>query len=182
MAAAAPQSKYILPKHSWIIYCLDDDWEIYRTKLLTTPVGTGDIPKIQAILQQRIHPTMSCPKPPFVSQPSNMSRTCRTHRQPLGKAKNPDWSCWAALWPWNILLFPKSHWLAVMKINLHKHGCAPSSSPCSHHAQRALSEESYRSSSHLLPVLPGSPNGLTHPPLGASCSLPTHLLLFQAPG
>lgn len=134
------------------------DWEIYRTKLLTTPPrhlcqGTGDVPEIQGMLQRRIHPTMSCPKPPFVSQPSNTSGTCWTHRQPQGKADNPNWSCWAALWPWNILLFSDTHWLALKKNYLYKQGCAPS--PCSHHVlcyQRDQTALSVRTAMGELPL------------------------------
>lgn len=42
--------------------------------------------------QLRIHPTMICPKPPFVSQPSNVFRRYLTHRQAPFKADNANWS------------------------------------------------------------------------------------------
>lgn len=141
-------------------------------------------------LQLRIHPTMSCPKPPFVSQPSNMSGRSRTQRDnPCARLTMQTGPTGQLLGPPSFLLFPPAlipinlHWYPSICKNMNTHG---SSSRCPHRVlcykrdPRAPSKNSYRrSSSHLLHLLPGSLIVLIYPPLGDNRSLPpTHLLFF----
>lgn len=97
-------------------------------------------------LQQRIHPTMSYPKAPFVSQPSNASGRYRSQC----KVNNVNWSYWTMqtgptgsywpLGPCSVLLFPS----ALLPNDLHKREQAHTSSPRPHCAVcywRAVSPE-----------------------------------------
>jgi len=100
LAATAPQSKDILRNNSVLLYCLTETGRATErtcTSLvqLTSTLFqvAGGVPKIQAMLrclQRRIHPTMSYPKAPFVSQPSNASG----RYQSQCKVNNVNWSYW----------------------------------------------------------------------------------------